>query len=120
VLGSAYASIGGVPLAGLGAQAYFPVFSLAMLASFGHQWTRSLLLVIVAMMLVMALRLLFVQAFILHAICQYCPLSTTVTLTLSGIVALEWRRQRSNLTGSPARPKEKRSIVAAREAGNQS
>lgn len=101
VLASAYASIGGLPLAGLGALAYFTAFSLATLAAFGHQWTRSLLAAIVAMMLATTLWLLFVQAFILHAFCQYCLLSAAVTLTLSGIVAIEWYRHRSNL----ARPR---------------
>lgn len=97
VLGSAYASIGGVPLAGLGAVAYFIVFGLATLAAFGHRWPRSLLAAIVAMMLAMTLWLLFVQAFVLRAFCQYCLLSAAVTLTLSGIVALEWRRHRTKL-----------------------
>jgi hypothetical protein len=40
VLGSAYASIGAIPVAGLGALAYFTAFSLATLAAFGNQWTR--------------------------------------------------------------------------------
>jgi len=97
VLGSAYASIGGVPVAGLGALAYFIVFSLATLAAFGHQWTSRLLAVVVAMMLATTAWLLFVQAFILHAFCQYCLLSAAVTLTLSGIVAIEWYGHRSNL-----------------------
>lgn len=98
VLGSAYSSIGAIPLAGLGALAYFTVFSLATLAAFGHQWTRSLLAAIVAMMLAATLWLLFVQAFILRAFCQYCLLSAAATLALSLIVAIEWYTHRSNLT----------------------
>ncbi|HEV8371492.1 MAG TPA: vitamin K epoxide reductase family protein [Pyrinomonadaceae bacterium] len=105
VLGSAYASIGTIPLAALGALAYFTVFGLATLAAFGHQWTRSLLAAIVALMLATTLWLLFVQAFILHAFCQYCLLSAIVTLTLSAIVAIE--RYTRSLTRPPSRSKEK-------------
>ncbi|HEV8713992.1 MAG TPA: vitamin K epoxide reductase family protein [Candidatus Binatia bacterium] len=101
VLGSAYASIGAIPLAGLGALAYFMVFGLATLAAFGHQWTRSLLAVLVAMMLTTTVWLMFVQAFILRVFCQYCLLSAAVTLALSGIVAIEWIRYKNNL----ARPR---------------
>ncbi|MFN2517162.1 MAG: vitamin K epoxide reductase family protein [Pyrinomonadaceae bacterium] len=51
VLGSAYASIGAIPLAALGALAYFAAFSLSTLAAFGHEWTRRLLAAVVALML---------------------------------------------------------------------
>src|SRR5262249_60332372 len=40
VLGSAYAKIGRVPLSGLGALAYFSVFSFATFAGFGHTLAR--------------------------------------------------------------------------------
>ncbi len=119
VLGSAYASIGSVPVAGLGALAYFIVFSLATLAAFGHGWTKRLLAAVVAMMLATTLWLLFVQAFILHAFCQYCLLSAAVTLALSSIVAIEWYGRRSNFGRPPSRPKGQRAIVTPKEAGNQ-
>lgn len=106
-------------LAVLGALAYFTAFALATLAAFGHQWTRSLLAAIVAMMLATTLWLLFVQAFILHAFCQYCLLSAAVTLILLVIVTIEWYRHRSNLARPSSRPKEMGSIAASREAENQ-
>ncbi len=119
VLGSAYASIGAIPLAGLGALAYFTAFSLATLAAFGHRWTRSLLAAIVAMMLAMTLWLLFVQAFVLRAFCQYCLLSAAVTLTLSAILAVELRRRRI-IALPPLRRNAKRthsSLHTKRETG---
>src|SRR5258705_5174487 len=44
VLGSPYARIGGVPLALLGAVAYFSVFSFSVLAAFGYTRVRRFLL----------------------------------------------------------------------------
>ena len=93
VLGSSYASVGGVPIAALGAAAYFTVFSLATLALFGYRRARTLLHFLVALMLLTSLWLLFVQAFVLHKYCDYCLLSAAVTLLLSGIlVALRFMR----------------------------
>lgn len=86
VLGSAYSSVGGVPIAALGALAYFAVFSLATLAYFGYRQARTLLALVVALMLLATLWLLFVQAFILHKYCEYCLFSAAITLILSGIV----------------------------------
>lgn len=86
VLGSAYATIGGIPLAGIGAIAYFTVFSCATLAVFGYSSARTLLRIVVALMFLATLWLLFVQAFILHAFCAYCLLSAAVTLTLAGLM----------------------------------
>jgi uncharacterized membrane protein len=88
VLGSAYATLGGVPIASLGALAYFTVFSCATLAAFGYSGARALLEIVVALMFLATLWLLFVQAFILRAFCAYCLLSAAVTLTLAGIIAV--------------------------------
>jgi uncharacterized membrane protein len=89
VLTSAYASIGGVPLAGVGAVAYFVVFSTAILAAFGNRQAGNLLLYVVALMLVVSVYLFALQAFVLHAFCQFCLLSGAVTLLLALIVAAE-------------------------------
>lgn len=86
VLGSVYATLGPLPVASLGALAYFGVFSLATLALFDYLRARSLLFILVALMLGMTLWLLFVQAFILHKFCDYCLLSAAITISLSAIM----------------------------------
>jgi uncharacterized membrane protein len=89
VLTSAYASIGGYPLAAFGAAAYFAAFSLSTLALFGYTIARRLLFYLVAVMLLTTLFLLYVQAFVLGKWCQYCLLSAAVTFCLAAIVAAE-------------------------------
>lgn len=85
VLASSYAAIGKVPLAGLGAAAYFAVFSFATLAAFGHTSARPLFLLLVAAMLGVTCWLLYLQAFVLHAFCDFCLLSAALTAMLSAI-----------------------------------
>ncbi|HEX7997155.1 MAG TPA: vitamin K epoxide reductase family protein [Pyrinomonadaceae bacterium] len=89
VLTSAYASIGGYPLAAFGAAAYFAAFSLSTLALSGYAMARKLLFYLVAVMLLTTLFLLYVQAFVLGKWCQYCLLSAAVTFCLAAIVAFE-------------------------------
>jgi uncharacterized membrane protein len=89
VLSSAYASIGGVPLAGVGALAYFIAFSLATLAAFGNRRAGDFLFYLVALMLVVSIYLFILQAFVLRAFCQFCLLSAAVTLLLALIVSSE-------------------------------
>jgi uncharacterized membrane protein len=86
VLSSSYATIGPVPLAALGALAYFTAFSLATLAAFGYQTARKLLVALVAVMCVTSLWLLYVQAFIIEHFCQYCLISAAVTFSLTALV----------------------------------
>src|SRR6266446_755063 len=86
VLGSKYAHFGGVPLASLGAFAYFLVFSLAILALFGYGFARPALAVLVGIMFFTSLWLLYLQAFVIHHFCQYCLLSAAVTTLLTLIV----------------------------------
>lgn len=87
VLASQYAALpGGVPLAALGAAAYFVVFSLATLIAFGHGRATRPLLVIVGLMAAMTLWLLYLQAFVLRAYCAYCLLSAILTGCLALLV----------------------------------
>jgi len=86
VLGSKYAHIGSIPLATVGATAYFGFFSLAVLATFGYSFTRSLLLIMVVLMFLTTLWLTYLQAFVIHHFCQYCLLSAAVTTVLTIIV----------------------------------
>src|SRR3984893_3385988 len=93
VLSSAYASVGNIPLGAFGALGYFVAFSLATLAAFGYPHARTFLTVVVAGMLATTLWLLYVQAFILHAFCDFCLLSAALTLSLSVIVAAGYFRR---------------------------
>src|SRR6267154_5545933 len=94
VLSSPYAHIGKIPLAVLGAVAYFTVFSLAILAAFGYRFAKPLLALLLAIMFLMTLWLLYLQAFVIHHFCQYCLLSAAVTTTLAMIVLISSRMSR--------------------------
>src|SRR5690349_4477599 len=63
VLGSSYAKIGGFPVSGLGALAYFSVFTFAIFAAFDYRHARRLFTWTVFAMFATTLWLLFVQAF---------------------------------------------------------
>src|SRR6266849_8092365 len=67
VLGSAYAKLGRIPVAMLGALAYFTVFTFATFAAFAYSWAPRFLALITGAMFLMTLWLLYVQAFLLHA-----------------------------------------------------
>lgn len=86
VLSSKYAAFGPVPLASLGALAYFTAFSLALLAAFGYPKCRTLFALLVGVMFAVTLWLLYLQACVLHAFCDYCLFSAGVTTTLAVIV----------------------------------
>ncbi len=88
VLSSPYATVRGMPLALIGAAAYFTVFSLATLAAFGYKWTGKLLLVVVSLMFLTSLWLIYLQAFVIGAFCQFCLLSALITLVLAFLVGL--------------------------------
>src|SRR2546423_14214 len=88
VLASSYAHIGSLPLASLGAFAYFVFFSLAILAAFGYAFIRPWLTVLVTLMFLTSLWLIYLQAFVIHHFCQYCLLSAAVTTILLVLVLL--------------------------------
>jgi uncharacterized membrane protein len=83
VLSSKYAAMGPIPLASLGALAYFTAFSTALLAAFGYAKCRSLFGLLVGIMFATTLWLLYLQAFVLHAFCDYCLFSAGVTTVLT-------------------------------------
>ena len=86
VLSSKYAAMGPIPLAALGAFAYFTVFSAALLAAFGYRKCGSFFAFVVVLMFGTTLWLLYLQAFVLHAFCDYCLFSAGVTTVLTLIV----------------------------------
>jgi len=86
VLGSSYARLGGIPVAIIGALAYFTVFTLATFAAFGYSWAPRFLALIAGAMFLMTLWLLYVQAFLLHAYCRYCLFSAAITFLIAGLL----------------------------------
>ena len=94
VLSSSYASFKGIPLALIGAIAYFTVFSLATLAAFGYQLVGKLLLIVIGLMFVTTLWLIYLQAVVIGQFCQFCLLSAAVTITLT-ILSFVIHRKRS-------------------------
>jgi len=86
VLSSAYARVGKIPMAAFGMGGYFLAFSLATLAALGETRVRRFLLLTVAAMFLATLWLLYVQAFILHAFCDYCLLSAAFIFALAGVL----------------------------------
>jgi len=86
VLGSSYAKLGGIPVAILGALAYFTVFTLATFAAFGYPRAPKFLALIAGAMFLATLWLLYVQAFLLHAYCRYCLFSAAITFLIAGLL----------------------------------
>ncbi|HKS26314.1 MAG TPA: vitamin K epoxide reductase family protein [Pyrinomonadaceae bacterium] len=93
VLSSPYASPAGIPLAVIGAAAYFTIFSLATLAAFGYRQAGRLFSILVAMMFLTTLVLLYLQAFVIREFCDYCLLSALLVLILTIITSVLWRLQ---------------------------
>ena len=86
VLGSSYAKVGGIPVALLGALAYFTVFACATFAAFGYARARTFLIPIIGAMFLVTLWFLYVQAFLLNAYCRYCLFSAAITFLLAGVI----------------------------------
>ena len=86
VLGSSYAKIGRVPVALLGAFAYFCVFTFSIFAAFGYARARTFLIPTIGAMFLATLWFLYVQAFLLHAYCRYCLFSAAVTFLIAGLL----------------------------------
>lgn len=88
VLSSPYAVVAGIPLAALGAAAYFTVFSLATLAAFGYRAAGTLLTPLIAAMFFVSIWLIYLQAFVIREFCQYCLFSAAITTALLVVVVV--------------------------------
>jgi uncharacterized membrane protein len=93
VLASKYAHIGPVPVALLGMLGYFSVFTFAVFSIFKYARATVLMRITVWLMFAVALLLLYLQAFVIHAFCRYCLFSAAITFFLTGLVV-----------ATPARP----------------
>jgi len=94
VLTSEYAEIAGIPLAAYGAAAYFIAFSLVLLSIYGSRMAWTIFGVQVVLMAIFTGWLIYVQAALIGAFCQFCLLSaaTTFTLTILFLISLGLRR----------------------------
>lgn len=91
VLSSQYALVAGIPLAAVGAAAYFTVFSLAVLALFGYRIAGKTLTPLVIAMFFVSVWLFYLQAFVIRQFCQYCLISAAITTCLLVLVlSLRW------------------------------
>ena len=91
VLSSQYAVVAGIPLAAIGAAAYFTVFSLAVLALFGYRIAGKTLTPLVIAMFFVSVWLFYLQAFVIRQFCQYCLISAAITTCLLVLVlSLRW------------------------------
>jgi len=91
VLSSQYAVVAGIPLAAVGAAAYFTVFSLAVLALFGYRIAGKILTPLVIVMFFVSVWLFYLQAFVIRQFCQYCLISAAITTCLLILVlSLRW------------------------------
>lgn len=101
VLSSHFAAIGGVPIALAGSLFYLAVFLLIFAYVDTHRWifVRLAVLLVSAGFLV-TLFLLYLQAFVLKAYCQFCLLSavTSTVLFVVGLLMLQ-QRQRTHKAG---------------------
>jgi uncharacterized membrane protein len=99
VLTSSYAEIAGIPLAAFGAAAYFVAFSLAVLTAFGDARMWRIFGVQVTLMALFSAWLVYVQAVIIGAFCQFCLVSaaTTFTLFLLFIISYVLGRRSGNM-----------------------
>ena len=88
VLSSPYAVVAGIPLAAIGAAAYFSVFSLSTLAAFGYRAAGTLLTPLITAMFFVSLWLIYLQAFVIREFCQYCLFSAAITTGLMVVVVV--------------------------------
>lgn len=82
VLTSPYAEVAGVPIAAAGAAAYFIAFALAVLAAYGDGRMWKLFGGLATLMAGFSLWLIYLQAAVIGAFCQFCLISAATSLTL--------------------------------------
>ncbi len=105
VMESSWATVGGVPVAALGAVYYLVTFFLTIFYLDGRKlWALKVTFVLTAMGIAVSIALICVMAFVLHAWCQYCLLSDGVSSLLFAAAcwaAVQQRRQtRAEITSS--------------------
>ena len=82
VLTSSYAEMFGIPTAAFGIAAYLLAFLLAILTAFGKNQTWMAFGVLISIMTIFTGWLIYLQAKVIEAFCQFCLLSAATTFTL--------------------------------------
>lgn len=90
VLNSSYSEFFGIPTALFGAVAYFTVFSLALLAFFGHEKLWRVFGAVTVVMFFASVWLVYLQAFVIQAFCQYCLFSAVTSTLLFAIFSVSF------------------------------
>ncbi|MEZ5346398.1 MAG: vitamin K epoxide reductase family protein [Pyrinomonadaceae bacterium] len=88
VLTSSYAEFYGIPTAAFGVLAYLLAFSLALLTAFGSRGLWNLFGALTVIMTAFTLWLIYLQAFVIGAFCQFCLISAATTITLFTIYVI--------------------------------
>lgn len=87
VLTSSYATLGPIPIALIGSLYYLTVIVLlGLLWHSNNKTIKQLLLVLCSTGLLVSVLLVGIQAFVIHAYCQYCLGSEGINLLLFGIM----------------------------------
>ena len=81
-------SVSDIPLAAFGAAAYFVAFALATLTAFGDRRMWKLFGAQVVLMACFSGWLIYVQAALIGAFCQFCLISAAITFTLFTIFVI--------------------------------
>lgn len=82
VLSSAYSEFAGVPIAAFGAAAYFTAFSLSVLVAFGRANLWKLFGIQSLLMASFSAWLVYLQASVIGAFCQFCLVSAATSMLL--------------------------------------
>ncbi len=82
VLTSAYAQIFGIPTAAFGAAAYFAAFSLAVFSIYGNTRLWNVFGLLTVLMAAFTVWLVYLQAWVIGAFCQFCLISAATTTLL--------------------------------------
>ncbi|MBU0661501.1 vitamin K epoxide reductase family protein [Patescibacteria group bacterium] len=86
VLQSEYSEIAGIPVALLGVLYYAAVALLILLyKTYKHPLFFYVLLILTSIGFLVSLLLVYVQFFVIHAVCPYCMLSAVVSIALFGL-----------------------------------
>lgn len=97
VLTSKYAEFQGVPIALIGALGYFVAFSLALLTIYGYRlWL--LFGVQTTIMAIVSGVLVYIQASLIGAFCQFCLISAATSLLLFLVFILSFVLQKNSST----------------------